>query len=187
MIISRAINAFEVTGRTLEGRAYGYGVPASVTDNGTDRYFEQILHGADTKTIRDRAGGAFPLLVWHSQSSNRGRMPSDEIGQVRFEPTEEGLDYTAVLSRSRLADEMLDMAKDGTAEDVSVSYKPLADIEGVHEGHRLVSRAEIALRELSLCPTGTGQHEGAKVLVMRATLARPSTVEARLRLLNLKA
>jgi phage head maturation protease len=187
-IISRAVPIPEVEGRTLIGRAYSYGLPASVTDDGgASRYFEQILHGADTKSIADRAGGTFPLLIWHSQDANRGHFPTDEIGEVTFHPTEEGLDYTAVVSRGRLGDEMLELAKDGTAEDVSMTYRPLRNIEGVFEGHPLVSRAEIALKELSLCPTGTGQHEGAKVLVMRATTVVPdlADLDARLRLLNL--
>lgn len=187
MIISRSLSIPDVTGRTLEGAAYRYGVPAEVTDNGVDRYFEQILHGADAKTIADRAGQEFPLLIWHSRSSNRGQLPAEEIGSVEFTPTAEGLDYRAVLSRSRNADQMLELVTDGTAEDVSVSYRPVRDIEGVHMGRPLVSRAEIALKELSLCPTGTGQHEGAKVLVMRATTDRSSiaAVSARLRLLDL--
>jgi hypothetical protein len=189
MIVSRSLPLVEVRGRTLEGVAYQYGLPSLVTDDGTDFYFEQLLRDADKKSIRDRAasGGHFPLLIWHSQTTNRGEFPPDPIGEVEFRPTADALAYKAVLDRSRLADEMLELVADETARDVSVSYKPLRDIDGVHEGRQLVSRAEIALRELSVCPTGTGQHEGARVLVMRSTAAPASRldVEARLRLLHL--
>lgn len=187
MIVSRAISLPEVAGRVLEGSAFNYAHPSNVTDDGESYYLEQILQGADTKSIRDRAGGTFPLLVWHSHTGNLGIMPPEEIGTVEFQPTDTHLAYKAVLNRSALADEMLEMVADETARDVSVSYRPLRDIEGVMEGKLLVSRAEIALRELSLCPTGTGQHADAKVLVMRATNAplHRIDIEARLRLLNL--
>lgn len=184
-IISRAVPIPTVTGRTLEGVAYQYAVPSLVSDDdGITSYYEQILTDADRKTIRDRAG-TFPLLIWHSRTSNRGKLPPDQIGEVTFRPAADALEYTAVVSRSRLGDEMLDLVRDGTAEDVSVSYRPLRDIEGVHEGRPLVSRAEIRLNELSLAPTGTGQHEGAKVLVMRAAPAVDDLLTARFRLLDL--
>lgn len=188
MIISRSIPLIGVEGRTLEGVAYHYVKPSLVTDDGGEtHYYEQLLNDADTKTIRDRAEGTFPLLIWHSRTSNAGHFPTQSIGDVTFRPTEEACEFTAVLSRSKLADEMLELVQDETARDTSVSYKPLRDIEGVWEGRPLVSRAEIALRELSLCPTGTAQHDGAKVLVMRATDALPnrSDITARLRLLDL--
>jgi hypothetical protein len=189
VILSRSLSLVEITGRTLEGVAYNYGLPSLVTDDGSEFYYEQILRDADHKSIRDRAasGGHFDLLVWHSQTTNKGQFPPDPIGEVEFRPTADALAYRAVLSRSRLADEMRELIADETARDVSVSYKPLRDIEGVHDGRQLVSRAQIALRELSVCPTGTGQHEGAKVLVMRSAAAPASRldVEARLRLLHL--
>lgn len=188
MIVNRALPLVEVRGRTLEGVAYQYGHPSLVTDDGSDFYFEQMLRDADRKSIRDRCGAGFPLLIWHSQTSNRGQFPPDPIGEVAFAPTDDGLSYRAVLNRSRLADEMLELVADDTARDVSVSYRPIRDIDGVHDGRPLVSRAEIALKELSICPTGTAQHAGAKVLVMRSTpTVSPSvtTVAARLRLLGL--
>ena len=185
-IMSRAISLPEVAGRTLEGIAYKYSHPANVSDDdGRSRYWEEILHGADLKGITDR-GTAFPLLVWHSRTSNKGRMPAASIGEVEFRPTVDHLAYKAVMSRSALADEMLELVGDETARDVSVSFRALNAVEGLHAGERLVSRSMIKLRELSLCPTGTGQHADAKVLVMRATDARPmSDFDVRLRLLNL--
>jgi HK97 family phage prohead protease len=185
--LSRALPLIEVKGRTLEGVAYKYAHPSSVTDDGEEFYYEQILRGADTKTIRDRAarGDSFPVLIWHSRTVNKGQLPPDSIGDVQFHPNDTELEFKAVLNRSRLADEMLELVDDEVARDTSVSFSPRRDIEGVHEGRLLLSRAEISLRELSLAPTGTGQHAGAKVLVMRATAAPDPEIDARLRLLNL--
>lgn len=187
-IRTRALPLVELTGRTIEGVAYRYELPSSVTDDGLEYYYEQMLRGCDTKTIRDRAGGAFPLLVWHSRTTNRGLLPPDEVGQVQFTPREASLDFRAVLNRSRLADELRELIADDTARDVSVSFKPLRPVEGVHDGRLLVSHAAISLRELSVAPTGTGQHAGAEILVMRAAgmpdLAAASAT-ARLRLLDL--
>ena len=186
-IISRAATDFAVSGRTLEGIAYKYGRPADVTDDEITRYYEQMLHGCDTKSIRDRAGGTFDVLVWHSRSTNRGQFPPEDIGQVSFHPTDEHLEFEASIKKSYVADEVLELVADETARDVSIGYKIMHDIEGVHAGSRLVSRAEVALRELSICPTGTGMHDDAEVLVMRAASGAfiPASVDARLRLLNL--
>jgi hypothetical protein len=194
MIVSRSLPLVEVSGRTIEGVAYRYVNPALVTDDGGDTYYwEQILRDADKKTIRDRAamGNHFPLLIWHSQTSNKGHFPPDPIGEVEFFPEADHLGYRAVLDRSRYADEMLELVRDETARDVSVSYRPLDDIPGVKDGRPLVSRATIAIRELSICPTGTAQHDDAKILVMRGKnaerdiLSNSSTISARIRLLGM--
>ncbi len=190
MIVSRAITTeFNMTGRMLEGRAIPYVVPARVTDDGgRSHYFEQLLRGCSKKSILDRAGSPFELVVWHGTTSNRGHMPAESIGDVRFTESEHGLDYVATVNRSALGDEMLEMAGDGLATDNSLSYRPIDDVNGVHDGELLVSRAVIALKDLSLCPAGTAQHPGSKVLVMRAVDAVPqmSAAEVRLRLLDLR-
>lgn len=184
--LTRAITGYAVTGRTLEGVAYPYASPQRVTDDGETFYFEQILHGADRKSIRDRAGRAFELLIWHSRSSNRGALPPESVGEVWFEPGDDECRFRAVVKRSRLGDEMLDLVNDGTGRDVSIGMRPFQTVPGVYEGHRLDSHAEIGLRELSLAPTGTGQYEGAEVLTVRARTA-PKAVDplVRLRLLDL--
>jgi hypothetical protein len=193
--ISRAIPLLERRGRIIEGVSYQYAVPSLVHDEDPeDLYYEQILRGADTKTIRDRAArrDTFPLLVWHSRSVNRGQFPPEQIGDVAFNATDEALEFKAVFRSGKVADEVLEMVPTdsnptGPAGDVSISYVPRFDIDGVHEGRRLVSRSEIAIRELSVCPTGTGLHDGARILVARAAAAKLDTaaIDARLRLLDL--
>jgi|GEM_PF-3885908 len=189
MILSRAIPTLpEITGRTIEGLAAPFMVPASVTDDGgASRYWEQILPEAANKTIADRQGGAFPLHVFHPLTSNKGRMPAERIGDVYFTPGADGLEFHATVDRSDLGDEMLDLVRDEVGDDVSLCMRPIRNIEGTYEGARLVSRAEIGIRELSLCPAGTAQHPGSKVLVMRASHAAATATEiaARLRLLDL--
>lgn len=170
MIISRAaIVPPTVTGRTLEGIAYRYQHPSRVTDNGRDFYLEEFVPGCDTKTITDRA--VFPVGWFHPWSSNAGVSPSQPLGAVTFRSsTDEGaLIFEARISQTRLGDEALELVRDRAAEDVSVSYKPITTRPGRRGADRLLSRTEIAIRELSLAPTGLGQHEDAKVLAVRAT------------------
>jgi hypothetical protein len=168
-ILSRAAPAPAIVeGRTLEGIAYRYDHPSKVTDGG-DPYFEEFLVGCDTKTIRDR--GVFPLGMWHPWSSNAGLMPAQPVGSVRFEPSdaEHALMFSATVSRTRLGDEALELVRDRASEDVSVSYRPVRERpRRASNGAIIIGRAEIAIRELSLAPTGLGQHDDAKVLVMRA-------------------
>jgi hypothetical protein len=184
--LTRAVPLVAVTGRTLDGVAYRYGDPQLVTDDGESHYFEQMLRDADKKTIRDRAGKPFELLIWHSRSANLGQLPPESVGDVWFEPDEDECRFRAVVKRSRLGDEMLDMVNDGTGRDVSVGFVPRSTIPGVHDGRRLDSHAEIQIRELSLAPTGTGQYAGAEVLSVRALAApRPVDPTIRLRLLDL--
>lgn len=195
--LSRAVPLIERTGRTIEGIAYAYAHPSLVhDDNPLDPYYEQILRGADRKTIRDRAarGGHFPLLTWHAWTGMRGHMPPEQIGDVEFHPTDDHLEFKAVFRHNRTADEVLDMVADvddPVASDVSATFKALRTIPGVHDGRTLLSRAEIAIVELSVAPTGTGQHDGARILVHRAdtltadTIAREADLDARLRLLDL--
>lgn len=193
--LSRALSLDTFDGRTFEGTAYSYGHPSPVVDQ-EGRYLEQFAPGCDRKTIRDRAG-TFPLLVWHSRSVNRGKFPPEEIGTVEFEVDADRLRYQAVLDRGPVADEMCSMVHDGTAGDVSVSFAPLRSFEHRvgEQGVRLVTRTEIALRELSLAPAGTAVHESSSIDLVRA-LAEPDLddepevdlddIDVRLRLLRLR-
>lgn len=170
-IINRAtIEPAVVEGRTLEGIAYRYDHPSRVSDDGRSFYLEEFAPGCDAKTIADRAN-VFPVGWFHPWSSNAGRAPSQPLGSVRFtnSDTEAALMFQATISKTQLGDEALELVRDRAAEDVSVSYRIRSTITRLNtRRERIQRRTEIAIRELSLAPTGLGQHEDARVLAMRA-------------------
>lgn len=182
MILNRSasLDVAAVSGRTLEGIAYRYDHPSEVSDDGgRTRYLEEFGVGCDTKTIADR-GNVFPLGWFHPWSSNAGTVPSEPLGAVKFRPSkvEGALLFEAKVSQTRRGDESLELVRDRAAESVSVSYRPIEQRTRRHQGRSVVTRTEIAIRELSLAPTGLGQHEDAKVLAMRA-LVETTDEEAR--------
>lgn len=157
------IRAVEITaeGRTLIGRAFRWDTPSRVADPGVAPYLEEFTRGSTTKTLAERAD-PFPLLKVH-------RLDLDPLGVARFRPSDEGLMFEAPLSRTRDADEMLELVNDGAMRSVSVRFRPIQSRRRILDtGDPVVSRTEIALRELSLAPTGFGQHDDAEVLAVRA-------------------
>jgi HK97 family phage prohead protease len=148
-------------GRTLLGVAFHWDHPSSVVDPGAPAYLEEFTRGSVTKTLAER--GSFPLLKMH-------RLDLDPIGVARFTPAEEGLLFEAPMSRTLAADETLELVRDGAMGSVSVRFRPIQHRLRHSDAGAVVSRTEIALRELSLAPTGFGQHEGAGVLAVRAEL-----------------
>lgn len=173
MILNRSatLDVAAVTGRTLEGIAYRYDHPSEVSDDGgRTRYLEEFGVGCDTRTIKNR-GNVFPLGWFHPWSSNAGVVPSEPLGAVKFRPSkvEGALLFEAKVSQTRRGDESLELVRDRAAESVSVSYRPIEQRRrSGPNGRSVITRTEIAIRELSLAPTGLGQHEDAKVLAMRA-------------------
>lgn len=168
-------------GRTLEGVAYHYERASKVSDDGRTFYLEAIGRTADKKTLTEHP--ARPLFRFHRRSE-------DPIGAAAFERTPESLMFRARLSNTRAADETLELVNDGAMTDASVGFFSLAtkrvaapDASGI-----LFLRTEIRIMELSLAPTGFGQHQGAGVLAVRADTGNPTRLEAsrrRLRLLDL--
>jgi HK97 family phage prohead protease len=165
--------AVEITaeGRTLIGRAFRWEHPSRVVDPGADPYLEEFPRGSTTKTLAERSD-PFPLLNFH-------RLDLDPLGVARFRPSVEGLMFEAPLSRTRDADDMLELVNDGAMRSVSVRFRPIQSRRRVLDtGDPVVSRTEIALRELSLAPTGFGQHDDAEVLAVRGGDFDPATLEA---------
>lgn len=146
-------------GRTLIGVAFKWDHPSSVVDPGTAAYLEEFTRGSVTKTLAER--GSFPLLKMH-------RLDTDPLGVARFTPAQEGLLFEAPMSRTVAADETLELVRDGAMGSVSVRFRPIHQRLRHSDAGSVVSRTEIALRELSLAPTGFGQHEGAGVLAVRS-------------------
>lgn len=158
--ITRAAEIDRYKGRTLEGIAYRYDKPSRVTDDGwVTSYYEEILRGADKKTLSEH--DTFPLHVQHDKGSS--------YGSVTFHHSE---DERALLFRATV-----EPGEDGDAilkhidklSDVSVSYEPIrSKTRRLAAGYDVTQRAEIRLGALSLAEVGTGQHQGAEVLALRA-------------------
>lgn len=170
-----------VEGRTLTGIAAYWDRASNVTDNGRDFYLEAFANTAADKTLKERGSKPFPLGFLHPWSSSAGT-DKRPLGSVSFSRSNEGLVFNAVLSRTQAADEMLELVKDGAVTDVSIgfnSYKHKVQ-------DKVLIRTEIGLRELSLAPTGLGQHQGAEVLAVRSLEATKSRLETERRLAQLR-
>ena len=158
-MINRATEISDYTGRTLEGVALRYERPSRVTDDGwQSSYYEEALRGADSKTLAER--GSFPLQRAHE---------AVQLGEVSFSHSddESALMFTAELHRNAEADEILEDIH--AWSDVSIGFAAIRNAERFTDHHgKIVQRAEIALRELSLAPTGTGLAKGAEVLAVRS-------------------
>lgn len=150
----------ESDGRTLAGRAFYYDHPSRVSDPPRFvPYLEEFVTRSTDKTLTDR--GEFPLFAQHNHT-----VPP--IGVVRFRAARGELRYEAHLSRTRDADEKLELVNDHAMRSVSVGFRAIADGKRTGPDGPIIRRLEIALRELSLAPTGFGQHAGAEVLEVRA-------------------
>ena len=162
----RRATEFATTGRTLEGVAYRFDHPSRVVDPGKPAYLEAFARGSATKTITERQ--SFPVDYFHGLMSGtpgaRSRWSGEVFGGVVFRAGADGLEFTAKLSNTRGADEMLDLIIDGAIGDVSIAAYP---IKTSNRGG-VTWRDEIAIAALSLAPVGMGQHDGAKVLAVRA-------------------
>ena len=160
-------------GRTLIGMALYWNRSSKVTDDGGQSYYpESFSPRSVDKTIKERAGIPLPLGVFHPWSpGSPGNTPlfDEPVGSVRFTSTREGLGFRARVARTELGDDILEMVNDGELTDVSIGFVPYKSetVEGV------TVRTEIALLELSLAPTGTGQHQGSQVLAVRAHQGTP--------------
>ena len=92
-----------------------------------------------------------------------------QLGQVSFNHSddESALMFTAELHRNAEADAILENLDEW--RDVSIGFAAIRNGERYTDHHgKIVQRAEIALRELSLAPTGTGLAKGAEVLSVRS-------------------
>lgn len=150
-----------VEGRTLEGIALYWERASRVTDNGRDFYLEAFSSRSADKQLSERKT-PFPLGFLHPWST--GAADKRPLGSVTFSRSNEGLIFSATLSRTQAADEMLELVKDGAVSDVSIGFQ---GYKHANKGD-VVLRTEIGLRELSLAPAGMGQHQGAQVLAVRA-------------------
>lgn len=148
-------------GRTVEGLAFLWERSSPVSDRGGPLYLEAFARTSADKTIAERS--ARPLFRSH-------RHNEDPIGSTTFERSSEGLVFRARLSKTRPADETLELVNDGAMNSASIGFvgyrsRKEARVEGL-----VTVRAEIGIRELSLTATGFGQHAGAGVLAVRSDI-----------------
>lgn len=157
----RSLEIGETTGRTLSGIAMPWDRPTRVRDLVGPAYMEAFAPQSTDVSIRQHA--SFPMFVRHDYGQ-------DPIGVVTFHRSAEALMYEAPLSKTVRADEQLELVNDGAMRSVSVGFKPLQAIRGRMINGATVDqyRTEVALRELSLAPTGFGQYAEAGVTAVRS-------------------
>lgn len=164
-------------GRTLTGLAFKWDTPAKVKDPGVPPYYEEFARGSTDKTMQEHP--LVPVLRNH-------RLTEDPVGVATFHRSAEGLVFTAPLSRTRDADETLELVNDGAMRSVSVRFASFKDRMRMAPEGRITTRVEIGLRELSVVTTGFGQHPGAEVLAVRSEDGTPRLDAVRQRLILLQ-
>lgn len=167
--IYRASTIEEATGRTLEGVALRYERPSRVTDDQwRTSYLEEFARGSSAKTLAD-SGPIRPLLFMHK---------GEPFGDVEFIDSADALLFRAVIEESDQGDQYL--ADIDQHRDVSVGGKSIrtSKRQGTPEQGQIVRREEIALRELSLVPSGLGLTKGAEVELVRAAEAATPRLDA---------
>lgn len=161
----RSIDIEPGDGRELLGVAYRYDTPARVIDPGRPPYYEEFTRSAASKSIRQRA--TRPLMVMHD--------PKQTIGVASFEESADALLFRARVSETKEGDDKLQLVHDGALRSVSVRFRPLGSRKRTAPMGTVISRTEVAIRELSLAPTGFGQHPDAEVLVVRSEIEEVGT------------
>lgn len=156
-----------VEGRTLLGMALPWERPALVSDYGGTPYLEDFGRACADKTLAQNPHPQ-PVDVFH-QLNLRGALP---VGVVSWEKTSGGLMFRAFVSKTRAGDESLELVRDGAMTDVSATFRPINKALIRTAAGVVTRRTEIALRGLTLAPTGYGQIPGAGVLAMRADMSQ---------------
>jgi HK97 family phage prohead protease len=147
-----------VEGRTLIGLAVPWEAPSLVRDMVGPPYLEAFAAASCDVSISQRADR--PVFVRHDYAA-------DPIGMSTFQRSTEGLLFEAVASKTKRADEILEMVNDGSMRSVSVGFRPLKSTRRMVAAGELTLRTEVALRELSIAPTGFGAYPEAGVLAVR--------------------
>ena len=148
-------------GRTLVGLAVPWEKPALVVDPGSRPYLEEFKRSSTDRTLAQHPDD-FPVFVNH-------RRNEDPIGVVAFQRSDEGLIYEAPISKTSRGDEYLTLVEDGAMRSVSIGFRPISQMKRMSPEGAVTSRTEVALRELSIAPSGFGQYPDARVDSVRAT------------------
>lgn len=146
-------------GRTVHGIAVPFGEPTPIRDR-TGEYLEVFAPGAFTKTIAER-GHKVKALAQH----NRAALPLGRATVLREDGA--GLYVELSLSRTREADEVLALVRDGALDAFSIGFAPVQDKERRDPAQgRIVTRTEVALHEVSV--VAFPAYEGAAIAGVRA-------------------
>lgn len=163
----RAVMDMDFTGRTLEGLAMPWDTWATVREHtGGPAFDESHLRSSFDESLRRDPG---PRNVW-STHEWAFTPNADPLGVVHFERGSEGLMFRAFLSKTRKADEQLELVKDGAKRAVSTGFVPLKSRNVQRPNGTGKVRVESKLLELSIVPTGRGQFPQARVLAMRSAV-----------------
>lgn len=155
-------------GRTVEAYAAVFGTKQEIRD-WEGHYFEELDRASFDRTIVQRAG-KFQSLFNHGRTSSgtpsdRFSLPLGRVEEVRSD--DRGLYTVTRYSNTPLADEVLELIKDGTVTGFSWSGKPVATERSRPRGSLPVfKRTEIALKEFG--PTPFPSYQDAKVQAVRA-------------------
>lgn len=153
----------DFAGRTLSGLALPWDEPTRVRDVNGPEYLEAFAP-ASTDLTRSLHPDGFPTYWMHAY---RYDPLAEPLGMVSYGRSAEGLMFELAMSRTRDADDKLELVKDGAARSVSVGFWPVRAMERTFPAGRTTYRTEVGLRELSLATTGLGQYPDAKVTAMR--------------------
>lgn len=160
-------SAVEADGRTLHGIAVPFGAAALVRDGNGPPYREQFHRAAFTKSLRERGGMPYPLKLMHAGVPGYPGDPTP-LGPTIFRATPTHLEFEARASKTRAADEALELVNDGILRDVSIGFRAFRSRIGRDAEGSYTERMEAMPLELSLAVTGTGLHPGAQVVGVRA-------------------
>lgn len=127
-------------GRTLSGLAVPWDRPTRVRDLTGPAYLEAFAPGSTDVTVRQH--DTFPVFKRHDYGT-------DPLGVVTFHRSAEGLLFEAPLSKTRDADEALELVNDGAMRSVSVGFRPLQHVVRQSGTGPVTWRTEVALRELT--------------------------------------
>jgi len=156
-------------GRTIEGIAVPWDVPATVSDQ-QGRYEEMFTRGSFTKTLNERGVGRVKLYVNHGHQ--RSELP---VG-VATHLTEDalGLRGTFRVSKVDAGDLALELVRDGVLDSLSVGVidqPQTAQWSGLKSAQSpfgtAVTRTSVRLEEVSLVPHPA--YEGATITGIRST------------------
>lgn len=144
-------------GRTVAGIAVPFDQAAEIRVAPGDSFIEVFRKGSFTKTIAER-GDRVKALAMHDHRS----LPLGRVTKLREDAA--GLYAELRMSKTRDADEALELVKDGALDSFSIGFSPVRD-RWSNDGSR-VERLEVSLREVSLVAFPV--YESARVLAVRS-------------------